>query len=161
MRNITIFFKMAKFKIFIFCSILALIFGCNKNNQDRPLIPYTPINRQININDPLYSDLKIIGGHVYLHNDGARGVIVVHDYFDNIIALERNCPYNSSDECSRVTVEKNRATIRCGQYDGTGEWIACCNSKFNLEGLLLEGPSQYSLLKYNVSRSGDILLITN
>lgn len=160
LHNITFFLKMNKFKIFIFFSFFAVFFSCGKVGDDRPQIPYAGVNRQINLNDPLYSDLKTMGGHINLDNDGARGVIVVHDYLDQFYALERNCPFNSQDQCARVTMEKNRVSIRCGSYNN-GDWVPCCNSKFNLDGSVLEGPSRYGLYRYNVAKSGDMLIISN
>src|SRR5687768_17154509 len=107
---------MYKIRILIIFAFALVLFSCAKEN-DHPNIPIVGVNRQINLNDPLYSDLKIMGGHIYLNQEGARGLLIVHDYFDTFHAIERTCTYKSQDACAKVTLEKNRTFIRCGIYE--------------------------------------------
>lgn len=160
---------MKKFTTYILTGILAisLVFvlaRCNKDNgQQQNDVPNVPVNITVNMNLPDYLSLQSQGGWAYL-NGGVKGIVLYHHYDDNYYALERNCPYQPFDDCATVTVELNNVFLRCGKYksDTDTTWIPCCNSHYSLEsGFLISGPSRYSLKNYRVSRSGNVLYVTN
>jgi hypothetical protein len=144
---------------------LALVFfSCKKtqnvSNASNP-VPYVTVNLSINMDLPQYSSLNTQGGYIYLDNEGARGIVVIHDFSDQFWALDRNCTYNVNDSCAKVTMETSGLSLRCGHYDAKKNWLGCCNSKFNLDGTVLSAPATYPLKRYQVNRNGSLLTITN
>ncbi len=145
----------------ILLPFLALLFtGCDKEDEGKyERIPERNVNREVNINDPYYTSLNHKGGYIYL-DEGFKGVILAKSYDGDFIALERACPYEPKKDCAKVTVDSSNVYIRCGHY-GSNEWIPCCNSKYNLKGHILEGPSQKPLKTYNIQKDGSIVQIRN
>ncbi|MCX6352102.1 MAG: hypothetical protein NTX03_09605 [Bacteroidetes bacterium] len=142
---------------------LAGAISCKKSALDatsNDVIPQVNVNFQVDINNPIYSKLTVDGGYVYVDGEGARGIILVHDFSGEYFALERNCPYQPSHSCAQVTVEKSGVSIKCGSYKGS-DFTACCGSQFKLNGDLLQGPSKYSLKQYTVTKNGSLLSVTN
>ena len=145
--------------LLVLISYLLILIQCKNKDENEYLIPDVYVNMQINLDLPLYSSLQNPGTYIYIHDEGYKGLIIYHDN-SGYIALERTCPYRPLDECSKVTVDNSGIMIRCGQYKGTN-WEPCCNSKFEMNGNVLEGPSIYPLKKYNVTRDGNMLTIRN
>jgi len=141
----------------LFLAFIAL--SCSKSNGDQ-YIPVVTVQHQLDLNDPLYTKLNYNNGYVYLDYDGVKGIIVVNSG-GIIYALERDCPYQPNNACAKVTVENGGITIRCGSYDASKKWVPCCNSQFKLDGTLLQGPSKYSLKRYNVVQDGTVINISN
>lgn len=146
---------------------IALVFilaNCNKNNNNQQNdIPNVPVSVTVNMNLPEYLSLQSQGGWAYIEG-GVKGIVLYHHYDDNFYALERNCPYQPFDSCATVTVELNNVFLRCGHYksDTDTTWVPCCNSHFSLEaGYLISGPARYPLKNYRISRSGNVLYVTN
>jgi hypothetical protein len=146
--------------VFSLSVVLFIFNSCNKDNNDDYPIPDVYVNKTINIDLPSYAALQSIGGYVVIANEGYKGLIVYHDITDEFIALERACPYRPLDDCAVVTVESSGISIRCGHYDGSA-WVPCCDSHFMMDGTLVSGPSKFSLKRYNVTRAGSMLSITN
>ena len=139
-----------------------MLVNCNKTNTDGYYnIPYVYVNKTINLELPSYSNLVPIGGYVIVGNVGYQGIILYHNGSDEYIATERACTYKPLDDCSIVTVDNSGTFLRCGHYESS-DWIACCNSKFTMDGYsVLAGPAQYPLKHYQVIRTGNSLLVTN
>jgi len=137
-------------------------FSCKPDaNNPQNIIPSVPVNITINMDLPLYINLKNTGQYIYI-DGGVKGIILYHHYDDQFYALERNCTYQPFDTCSRVTVQTDNFYIRCGRYQNDTTFIRCCNSKFQLEGgYLIDGPALAPLKQYRVSRSGNMLQIYN
>lgn len=141
--------------------IVSVALSCKKNDPgyEHPVPPVT-VNRQINMDNALYTKLNTPGGFVYLDDEGYKGIIVTRDFADNFHAVDRACPYHPDEACAKATVEKSGISILCGSYNGT-DFTACCSSRYGLDGSLQEGPSQHPLRAYYVSRNGSILTISN
>jgi hypothetical protein len=142
--------------------VLVFLFSCgDKNNKsDYYPIPYVPVNFQINMDLPAYSDLINVGSYLYMPFEGYKGVIIYHSITGDYIALERACTFNPLEACSYVSVDNSGLVLRCGQYEGK-DWLPCCNSKFTMEGIVLEGPAVYPLQRYRVQKMGNTLYISN
>lgn len=130
--------------------LLPILFSCKKENINQQLgIPYVNVDRYILLNDPNSLSLNAVGGFLYL-NAGSRGIIVYHRAFEEYVAFDRHCTYNTSDACGKVSLDSASSVIlNC----------ACCASKFSLiDGSVLNGPSLNPLLQYNAQISGPATL---
>lgn len=131
--------------------------SCNKRN-DENMVPNVPVNIRINMELPLYYNLQFPGNYIYL-NGGNKGITLFHGFDGEYYATDRTCPYQPFEECSRVELDSN-FTFRCGATH-QGAFQKCCDSKFQYDGFLSNGPSIYGLRVYRVFRSGNILDISN
>jgi nitrite reductase/ring-hydroxylating ferredoxin subunit len=130
--------------------LLPILFSCKKENINQQLgIPYVNVDRYILLNDPNSLSLNAVGGFLYL-NAGSRGIIVYHRAFEEYVAFDRHCTYNTSDACGKVSLDStSNVILNC----------ACCASKFSLiDGSVLNGPSLNPLLQYNAKISGPATL---
>ena len=139
---------------------MALIGSCKGNNQVQNPIPYIPVNRTININDPQYVKLQQLNGFVYLPNEGYRGVVVMNDNQDGFVAFDQACTYETDRECSKVVFDENGWYLQCGHFDA-GEFLPCCNSRFDRFGGVTQGPAVIPLKQYQVHVNGPVLTIQN
>lgn len=160
---------MKKFTTYILTSILAVVAvvtlsQCKKDgSQQQNDVPNVPVNITVNMNLPEYLSLQSQGGWAYL-NGGVKGIVLYHHFDDAFYALERNCPYQPFDDCATVTVDLTGVFLRCGKFKSNTDttWIPCCNSEYSMEsGFLISGPSRFSLKNYRVSRSGNVLYVSN
>jgi len=131
--------------------------SCNKKTEEN-LIPNVPVSIRINMELPLYSNLLYPGNYIYLEG-GNKGITLFHGFDGEYYATDRTCPYQPFEECSRVELDSN-FTFRCGSTR-QGVFEKCCDSKFQYDGFLSNGPSMYSLKIYRVFRSGNTLDISN
>jgi nitrite reductase/ring-hydroxylating ferredoxin subunit len=139
-----------------------ILLNCSDNNGNGYTgIPDVYVNKNVNLDLPSYSDLVNIGGYVLIADVGYMGIILYHNASDEYVAIERACTYRTTDKCAVVTVDNSGTFLRCGHYEGA-DWIACCDSKFTMDGYtVLNGPAKYPLKHYQVYKSGNNLTITN
>ncbi|NUM32533.1 MAG: hypothetical protein HUU47_09460 [Bacteroidetes bacterium] len=139
--------------IFSFCN-------CKDNNENyNYYIPEGPVNFSINTDLPQYYYLKNPGTYLY-HEGGNRGVILVHNYDDNFLALERTCSFEPDKTCSYISVDSTTLTLRCGKTVN-GKWEQCCSSKFMLGGEVSNGPAAYNLRQYYTQKNGSVISVIN
>ena len=127
----------------------------NTNNY----IPSGPVSLVINTDLPEYFKLKTAGNYVY-QPGGNRGVIVIHDFDDNYVAIERTCSYEPDKACAKIYVDSSALTLRCGTFI-LDKWEACCDSRFMYGGFVSQGPAQYALRTYQVTTNGSVITIRN
>lgn len=141
--------------------VIVLFFSACKddNNNNNYYIPEGPVNFTINTDLPQYYYLKSPGTYIY-HEGGHRGVILVHNYDDNFITLERSCSYESDQTCSKISVDSTTLTLRCGNMV-SGKWESCCSSIFMLGGEVAKGPAVYNLRQYYTQQNGSVITVTN
>lgn len=141
--------------------LTVLLSRCETQNPDAgyALIPERHIDRQINIKQPEFSELNHPGGFIYL-DEGYRGVIVVHTNNNQYEAFERACPYKPDKDCAQISMHPSRLYLGCGKKVDS-QWQECIPTKYNLDGSVMEGPSDRSLKSYNIDRNGNFLRITN
>ena len=131
---------------FILFSLILILVACKKNDLNQQLgIPYVNVDRYILLNDPNSLSLNAVGGFLFL-NAGSRGIIVYHRAFEEYVAFDRHCTYNTSDICGKVSLDStSNVILNC----------ACCASKFSIiDGSVLNGPAINPLLQYQAQISG-------
>ena len=126
---------------------LLLLFSCKKDNINEELgIPYVNVDRYVLLNDPNSLSLNAVGGYLFLNDAGSRGIVIYHRSYEEYVAYDRHCTYNTTDACGKVALDSTTNVIlNC----------ACCTSKFSLIDVsVLNGPSIKPLLQYNAQLSG-------
>lgn len=141
-------------------AIILVTFSCKKSKSiNNDPIPDLPVNITINMALPLYSHLQSIGTHVY-EQGGVKGIVIVHHSDDNFYAFDRNCPYQPGNSCSRIELDSSVLIFRCGESTNTG-FQKCCDSRFQMDGVVFNGPALFGLKRYQVIRNGNQLDIKN
>ena len=113
---------------------LALVFSCKKKNR----VPYAPIDIYINITLPLYSNLNVIGGWVYV-SGGSKGLIVYRQTSEAFMIYDRHCTYDVNAACAPAAVDSTNLAISCN----------CDGSQYQIyDGAVINGPATYSLQQY-------------
>jgi Rieske Fe-S protein len=146
----------------VFAIILAsclAIYSCKDDAAGDNPVPTAPVNLVINTDLPTYFKLKTLGNYVY-EEGGNRGVLIIHGYDDNFYAFDRLCTHLPDLACSLIHVDSMRLNLRCGTFKDTS-WTACCDSKFQLDGNVLQGPAKYPLRQYPVTFSGSTIYVRN
>ena len=132
---------------FIFIAISILFIRCDKSN-----IPDAPVNFTIEIDDPLFLDLAVIGNHVFIKNAGVNGIIIYRSGINEFIAYDRTCTYKPEENCAVIDDENLMGYVQC----------PCCGSKFSLAySYPTEGEATRSLKKYNTNFDGTFLHVYN
>jgi len=139
---------------------IGLLMGCSKSPTNQGVNPTAYVNFQLNLSEPQYNKLLYPNNYVYVEGQGNKGVIVTN-YNSQYYAIERQCPYQPSNTCSKVEVQPGSFNIRCGQTSTSGVFTKCCDSKYFLDGSLLKGPSVYSLTKYNITFTNNTIYVSN
>lgn len=131
---------------------------CKDDNFDpNNFIPDGPVSLVINTDLPEYYKLKTPGNYIYAPG-GNRGVIVMHNFDDTYIALERTCSFEPDRACSKIYVDSSRATLRCGNFY-LNRWDSCCDSRFLYSGQVSQGSAQYNLRTYYTQVSGSVITV--
>jgi len=126
--------------------------SCRRDTQDPGFIPDVPVSLYVYPNDPLFFDLQLIGGWVYIEG-GVRGILVYRSDFNEFIAYERACPSVPLEDCSRIEVQSDNFTAIC-PCDSTTYQI--------IDGLQISGPGGgLPLKRYQTSFDGNTLYIFN
>jgi len=129
-------------------SILILIclvsLHCKKENINEQLgIPYVNVSQYVFLNDPNFIGLNAVGGFAFL-NGGSKGIIIYHRAFDEYVAFDRHCTWQTFNNCSVSPDSSTLVIMNC----------SCCTSKFSLvDGSVINGPSINPLLQYNAQIS--------
>ena len=132
--------------------IFILINGCQNNQTNyNPFIPDIDFERVININLPVYDDLKFNGGSVKIDGIAVCGIILFN--FNNDIIAWESCDPNHKkiNSCPSLTVEGVQA--KC----------ICENNLYSLATgqILNEFSSNYPLIRYMTERIGNTIRIYN
>ena len=129
--------------------ILTLLFsGCDKNNNG--IIPYVPVDVQININNPTYSGLTFVGGSAYVFG-GSQGIVIYRNSQDQFSAFDRHSTYLPENNC-RVDIDQSLLQLE----------DQCSESLYLIiDGSVINGPATIPLQRYQTSFSDPILHIYN
>jgi nitrite reductase/ring-hydroxylating ferredoxin subunit len=119
-------------------------FRCKKENINEQLgIPYVNVSQYVFLNDPNFIGLNAVGGFAFL-NGGSKGIIIYHRAFDEYVAFDRHCTWQTYNNCIVSPDSSTLVIMNC----------SCCTSKFSLiDGSVINGPSINPLLQYNAQIS--------
>ena len=139
-------------KFLILLVFFPFLFGCDGGtiNYNNPNIPNYPVNLQINMNLPQYSNLQFPSNHVVDYSQGARG-IVIFNTGSGYNAFDLACPNQAFNTCSSaMSINGIEAKCNCDTTE----------SPYNL--FSGQSPGQaYTMKPYRVEISGGNLIITN
>ena len=145
------FKNIIKFSIFIIC----IFISCNKNSVIRnPFLPELDFEFSINLNLPLYNDLKFTGGSLLINDFGHKGVILYNLNNNNYLAWEASCPNHNPNSCSKTKLLGSLTECECENYQyslATGQLLNPSPKDTN----------QYPMINYGVRISGNNLIIYN
>jgi Rieske Fe-S protein len=148
----------------IFLFFIVVIFTASSCQDDEVFsecyLPAVGVNITINTDLPTNFHLKSLGSYSYL-DGGQNGVILMHDFNDEFVALERTCTHLPDNSCSRIFVDSINLLLRCGTFENDTTWNECCPSQFEYSGLLRTGPARCNLQPYSVIANGSTLSIRN
>jgi len=144
-----------KFPIAFFLFFLSFFISCegdSDNNDDNPCLIDQNVNFRLNLDLPLYADLKFSGNDLLLRNsvNFIEGVYITRQG-DIFTAIELAEPNNCLQTCSSYTLKDGFFTYSCdditNKYDISGNKIDRKDGEFNMR-------------RYNTSLSGNILTIS-
>jgi len=130
--------------------ILLTVSSCKKENQNQQLgIPYVNVDQYVLLNLPTNLGLNSVGGWAYLAA-GSRGIVIYHRTFDEYVAFDRHCTWQTEQACGQVSIDTTtNVFLNC----------ACCTSKFSLiDGIAINGPATRGLLQYRAQLSNQFTL---
>ncbi len=140
------------FKIIKFFFLLFFIYSCEKSSViENPYILDINFEKTINLNLPLYDNLRYNGGSHYINGLGLKGVILFN-LNNNYIAWEASCPNHQPSSCSTMVVEGVQTKCNCESniYSLANGQILSNNTK-----------DSYPLVMYFTEKSGSNLRIHN
>lgn len=139
-------------KILFILFAIAFAAGCDNGtiNNNNPNIPNYPVNLQINLNLPAYSNLQFPSNRIVDFSQGARG-IVVFNTGSGFVAYDLACPNTPFATCT------SPMTIPVGSINAT---CSCDNTVYSLFTGQSAGQP-YPMKQYRVTQNGTNLVITN
>jgi nitrite reductase/ring-hydroxylating ferredoxin subunit len=133
-------------KKYILLLITSLFFlGCsdNENSNKNPYIPNYNFSVDLNLNLPLYSNLKSPGNGIYYSDAGAKGIIVFNTG-SGYNAFDAACPNQEISRCSTMTIK------------GINALCACDSKEYNL--FTGQGGMTYPMKQYRVEVISETLI---
>ena len=119
-------------------AILPIVDACSSQEVN----PKPPANFTLDLTNPLYSALSVVGGVV-----NVQGVFIVRKSTSAYIGLSQICTH---------------AGCTIGFSQGPKEFVCPCHGGvYDLSGNVVSGPPPSPLARYQVVANGNILTITN
>lgn len=135
-------------KKYIFLFLITLFFGCDKEEfqNNNPYLPNYPVNLNINMSLPQYSNLLSPANAIYINSagQGIRGIIVFNTG-SGYVAYDAACPNQALASCSTMTIS------------GIDAICPCDEKRYSL----FSGQSQgmpYPMKRYRVEQIGEVSL---
>lgn len=137
-------------KNYLLLLLIPILFACDKENfnNENPYITNYSFSADVNMNLPLYNNLRFAGNSVYVSNIGALGVWVFNSG-SGFFAYDAACPNQPIAQCSTMIVSAGYATCQCDEI------------QYSMYTGLGEGDVQYPMKQYRVQVNGDVLRIYN
>ena len=148
-----------KYLILTLTSLIIFNSCIDKSNINPEPINDVPVNLTINLALPTYFHMQNINTYV-LENGGVKGIVIVHNADDKFYAFDRACSFQPSNSCAKIEIDSFVYQFRCGKTNNSG-FIKCCDSKFSFDGIVAQGPAQYGLKQYLITRNGNFLTVSN
>ena len=128
--------------------MVSFIISCDTGtfNNKNPYLPNYPVNKEINLSLPQYSNLQFPSNYVLI--DGGVNGIVVFNTGSGFVAFDLACPNQELSACSTMTI--NGINAKC----------PCDNAEYSL----FSGQSaglQYPMKQYRTELAGGYLYVTN
>lgn len=133
-----------------FVFVLLALASCNEPIPEQQQIPLTLISEDVNLNHLQNFDLNRQGGYIYF-DAGYKGLLIYHQGGGVYRVFERACTHDPHSDCTPLEV------------DDSGLFIIhkCCNSTFNFNGDVTNGPATLRLLEYQNYVDGPYIKIRN
>ena len=134
--------------------LILLLCACeNSNINYNPYIPNLKFDKTINLDLPLYDDIKFSSGSVELIGVGVCG-IVLFNFNGDILAWEQ-CPPNHAvnSSCPKLNISGIQLSSECTQHLyslATGQLLNNINQN-----------NKYPLVRYRTERVGSSLRVYN
>jgi nitrite reductase/ring-hydroxylating ferredoxin subunit len=147
-------------KYFLLLIFFVILFGCSgdSKNNNNPYLPNFPVNLEVNLNLPQYSDLKYITNGVFVPNHGVRGIIIFNSG-SGYYAFDAACPNQALSSCSTMAFKKLDVNDPL-KIDKTTVVCPCDNAEYSLFSGQSAGK-KYPLKQYRVEVNGTVLNIYN
>jgi nitrite reductase/ring-hydroxylating ferredoxin subunit len=126
--------------------MISLFFlGCsdNENSNKNPYIPNRTFSVELNLNLPLYINLKSPGNGIYYSDAGVKGIIVFNTG-NGYNAYDAACPNQEISNCSTMTIK------------GINALCACDSKEYNL--FTGQGGMTYPMKQYRVEVISETLI---
>ena len=136
----------------LFPIIVCVIFGCQGDIvEQNPYLNNLPtFEFELNLDLPLYDNLRFAGGTLTLSQLGLKGVHLYNLDGSQILAWEASCPNQRPNDCSKTIV------------NGIEAVCSCDDSIYSLvTGQPLSKGVEYGLVNYGVRRTGNLVLVYN
>ena len=135
-------------KKYLILFIITLFFSCDKDEiqNNNPYLPSYPVNLNINMSLPQYSNLLSPANAVYVNSagQGIRGVIIFNTG-SGYVAYDAACPNQSLSSCSTMYI------------NGIDAVCPCDDVRYSLFSGQAQGM-QYSMIRYRVEQVGEVSL---
>ncbi len=138
---------------YIFRLLLLVCLAISCRNQNNDLVPNVMVDLTLNLNNPSYQPVTVVGGHLFIPGQAYRGIVLYRANINEFKAFDMACTYLPLQSCHVVGLDSATNLLQCG----------CCTSRFNFEGQLLQGPASLPLKAYRTlyQPSTNTLQITN
>ena len=136
----------------LFPIIVCVIFGCQGDIvEQNPYLNNLPsFEFELNLDLPLYDNLRFAGGTLTLSQLGLKGVHLYNLDGSQILVWEASCPNQRPSDCSKTIVNGIEAVCDCD------------DSIYSLvTGQPLSKGVEYGLVNYGVRRTGNLVLVYN
>ena len=135
-------------KKYIYLLFIPLFFGCDKEDfqNNNPYLPNYPVNLNINMGLPQFSNLLSPANAVYINSvgQGIRGIIVFNTG-SGYVAYDAACPNQALASCSTMTLS------------GIDAICSCDNKRYSLFSGQSQGM-QYPMKRYRVEQISEVSL---
>lgn len=140
-------------KYLLYISLIIIFLGCSGDDEikENPYLPDLNFTARFDLSLPEYNQLNFPGNKYVTRNYGLNGIVIYNLNNDQYMAFELTDPNHVQQNCSFLVVTGTEAECSCD--DGNVYTI--------ITGQQLAGEGVYSLKPYRVTRSGNVLEVSN
>ncbi len=130
---------MKKINFIVAFFLLAFILFPQACKNEDDVIPYVPVSFTIDLNEPKFIDLNVVGNSIYV-TGGVRGIIIYRKSQAQFAAYERCCTFDPDLPTAKVFLQPNPMEVA----------DTVCGSTFSLvfDAMVTKGPAKYPLKQY-------------
>lgn len=132
------------------------LFSCSSDETNRnPFLQEVGFRFELNLNLPLYSNLKNPLNPIYIGNNGVgtRGAFVINTG-SGFMAWEASCPNHAPNDCSTMAIDGQNVVCSCEGYT----YSLILGQQWDVPN---DGKRYYGLLPYRATQNGNIVVISN